>query len=192
MRHGRKTVKLQRRQDHRDALLSNLVVSLVEHEQIRTTLAKAKALRPFAEKMVTLGKRGDLHARRLALGYLHSKTAVTKLFGQIAPAAAGRRGGYTRITKLGQRHTDSAPMAFIEWVDRVHTGEADAADAGGEEKKPAAKKKAASAKPKAKAKAKSAKADADAEAAGGDEKPKAKKTAKPKSEKPKKTDKTEE
>ncbi len=123
MRHGRKTIKLQRRQDHRDALLANLVVSLVEHEQIKTTLAKAKAVRPFAEKMVTLGKRGDLHARRLALGYLHKKEAVSKLFSQIAPASATRQGGYTRITKLGQRHTDSAEMAYIEWVDRVSTTE---------------------------------------------------------------------
>src|SRR5262245_432629 len=112
MRHGRKTIKLQRRQDHRDALLANLVVSLIEHEQIKTTLAKAKAVRPFAEKLVTLGKRGDLHARRTALGYLtNNKSAVSKLFTAIAPAAAGRKGGYTRITKLGQRHTDSAPMA---------------------------------------------------------------------------------
>ena len=161
MRHGRKTVKLQRRQDHRDALLANLVVSLVEHEQIKTTLAKAKAVRPFAEKMVTLGKRGDVHARRIALGYLHSKPAVSKLFAQIAPAAAGRQGGYTRITKLGQRHTDSASMAFIEWVDRVTAGETAAAEAPAAEKKPkkaAPKKKAADdtgdtpAKPKAKAK----------------------------------------
>ena len=111
MRHGRKTIKLQRRQDHRDALLANLVVSLVEHEQIKTTLAKAKAVRPFAEKMVTLGKRGDLHARRLALGYLHNKEAWSKLFGQIAPASATRFGGYTRITKLGRLHQESAPGA---------------------------------------------------------------------------------
>src|SRR6187402_620169 len=141
MRHGRKTVKLQRRQDHRDALLANLVVSLVEHEQIKTTLAKAKAVRPFAEKMVTLGKRGDVHARRIALGYLHSKPAVSKLFAQIAPAAAGRKGGYTRITRLGQRHTDSASMAFIEWVDRVVTGDAPAVEVTEAEEKP--KKKAA-------------------------------------------------
>jgi len=164
MRHGRKTIKLQRRQDHRDALLANLVVSLIEHEQIKTTLAKAKAVRPFAEKMVTLGKRGDLHARRTALGYLHSKPAVSKLFGTIAPASAGRKGGYTRITKLGQRMTDSAPMAFIEWVDRVAApaADAEAAPAAAEEKpkKAAPKKKAAAAegaaRPKAKAKAKKA------------------------------------
>jgi large subunit ribosomal protein L17 len=152
MRHGRKTIKLQRRQDHRDALLSNLVVSLVEHEQIKTTLAKAKAVRPFAEKMVTLGKRGDLHARRLALGYLHKKEAVSKLFAQIAPASATRPGGYTRITKLGQRHTDSAQMAYIEWVDRVITETKEEAAAPAAEEKPAKKEKAA---PKKKDEAKS-------------------------------------
>ena len=115
MRHGRKTVKLQRRQDHRDSLLSNLVVSLIAEKQIKTTLAKAKAVRPFAEKMVTLAKRGDLHARRTALGYLrNNKTAIKELFDKIGPASATRAGGYTRITKLGQRMTDSAPMAFIE------------------------------------------------------------------------------
>jgi len=168
MRHGRKTIKLQRRQDHRDALLANLVVSLVEHEQIKTTLAKAKAVRPFAEKMVTLGKRGDLHARRLALGYLHNKEAVSKLFGQIAPASATRVGGYTRITKLGQRHTDSAQMAYIEWVDRVNTETAAA---------PAADTPAvvAEEKPKKAAPKKKAAAPADGEAAP---KPKAKKAAK--------------
>ena len=119
MRHARKTVKLQRRASHRDALLANLVVSLVEHKQIKTTLAKAKAVRPFAEKMVTLGKRGDIQARRLVKGYLHSDAAVKEIFAVIAPASASRQGGYTRITKLGQRMTDSAPMAFIEWVDQA-------------------------------------------------------------------------
>ena len=173
MRHGRKTIKLQRRQDHRNALLANLVVSLIEHEQIKTTLAKAKAVRPFAEKLVTLGKRGDLHARRTALGYLtNNKAAVSKLFATIAPASADRKGGDTRITKLGQRLTDSAPMAFIEWVDRVITEPAapaaEAAAPAADEAKPkkaAPKKKAvaaeegdAPAKPKAKAK-KAAKSD---------------------------------
>lgn len=119
MRHGRKTIKLQRRQDHRNALLSNLVCSLIEHKQIKTTVAKAKAMRPFADRMVTLGKRGDLHARRTAIGYLHSKDSVKELFEKVAPAASHRQGGYTRIIKLGQRPTDSAPMAFIEWVDSV-------------------------------------------------------------------------
>lgn len=124
MRHRRKTVKLQRDASHRDALLSNLVVSLIDHKQIKTTLAKAKAVRPFAEKMVTLGKRGDIHARRIAKGYLHSDAAVKELFAVIAPASATRLGGYTRITKLGQRLTDSAPMAFIEWVDQAPKAEA--------------------------------------------------------------------
>ena len=119
MRHGRKTVKLQRRQDHRDSLLSNLVCSLIEHKQIKTTVAKAKAIRPFADRMVTLGKRGDLHARRTAIGYLHSKNSVKELFEKVAPLASHRQGGYTRIIRLGQRPTDSAPMAFIEWVDNV-------------------------------------------------------------------------
>lgn len=117
MRHGRKTIKLQRRADHRNALLANLICSLIEHKQIKTTVAKAKAVRPFADRMVTLGKRGDLHARRIAIGYLHSKDTVKELFEKVAPAAKHRQGGYTRIIKLGQRPTDSAPMAFIEWVD---------------------------------------------------------------------------
>ena len=117
MKHGRKTIKLQRKQDHRDALLMNLVISLIEHRRIRTTLAKAKAVRPFAEKMVTLGKAGTLHARRNAVSYLRHKDVVKKLFEEIAPASKDRAGGYTRITKLGQRRSDSAPMAYIEWVD---------------------------------------------------------------------------
>jgi large subunit ribosomal protein L17 len=117
MRHRRKTIKLGRSSAHRDALLANQVVSLIEHSRIKTTLAKAKAVRPFAEKMVTLGKRGDLHARRTAVSYLKQKDAVKKLFAEVAPRAAERKGGYTRIIKLGPRQSDSAPMAFIEWVD---------------------------------------------------------------------------
>ena len=117
MKHGRKIVKLQRKQDHRDALLMNLTCSLIEHRRIRTTLAKAKALRPYAEKLVTLGKRGTLHARRTALSSLRHKDMVKKLFEEIATASKDRVGGYTRITKLGQRRSDSAPMAYIEWVD---------------------------------------------------------------------------
>ena len=119
MRHNRKVPKLQRRADQRRALLTNLVCSLIEHNRIRTTLAKAKAVRPLAEKMVTLGKRGDLHARRTAIAYLKNKEAVAKLFSGIAKASAQRPGGYTRITKLGARPTDSAPMAYIEWVDTI-------------------------------------------------------------------------
>jgi large subunit ribosomal protein L17 len=112
-----KTVKLGRLAAHRDAMLANQVVSLIEHQRIKTTLAKARAVRPFAEKMVTLGKRGDLHARRLAAAYLGQKDAVKKLFEEVAPRAATRNGGYTRIIKLGPRQSDSALMAYIEWVD---------------------------------------------------------------------------
>ena len=118
MRHRSKTAKLKRSASHRKALLSNLACSLIEHGRIRTTLAKAKALRPVAEKMVTLGKRGDIHARRQAVAFLRHKDVVKKLFDEVAPAAKDRVGGYCRITKLGPRMTDSAPMAFIEWVDR--------------------------------------------------------------------------
>ena len=117
MRKRRKTVKLQRDAAHRRSLLANLTCSLIEHGKIRTTLAKAKALRPVAEKMVTLGKRGDLHARRQAIAFLGQKDAVKALFAEIAPAAADRQGGYCRITKLGARVSDSAPMAIIEWMD---------------------------------------------------------------------------
>jgi len=98
-------------------MLSNQVCSLIEHRRIKTTLAKAKATKPLAEKMVTLGKKGDLHARRIAISYLKQKDIVKVLFENIAPAAANRQGGYTRIIKLGPRQSDSAPMAYLEWVD---------------------------------------------------------------------------
>jgi large subunit ribosomal protein L17 len=118
MRHQVKTVKLGRSQAHRDSLLANQVCSLIEHSRIKTTLAKAKAVRPLAEKMITLGKKKTLHARRTALATLHhNEDAVKRLFDEVAPRAATRAGGYTRIVKLGQRKSDAAPMAFIEWVD---------------------------------------------------------------------------
>src|SRR5215813_1119547 len=117
MRHQKKTVKLGRTAEHRKALLANQVCSLIEHQRIKTTLAKAKAVRPLAEKMVTLGKKGSLHARRTALAVLRQKDAVKKLFDDIAPRTAARNGGYTRIIKLGQRRSDAAPVAFLEWVD---------------------------------------------------------------------------
>jgi large subunit ribosomal protein L17 len=151
MRHRNKVKKLQRPAHHRRALLANLVCSLIEHKQIRTTVAKAKAMRPVAENMVTLGKRGDIPARRLAVAFLRHKSVVKELFDAIAPAAASRKGGYTRITKLGQRQSDSAPMAFIEWVDQPGTPEVEPAEEPkkksksprGEEKKPAPAKRAA-------------------------------------------------
>jgi large subunit ribosomal protein L17 len=117
MRHQKKTVKLGRTAEHRKALLSNQVCSLIEHQRIKTTLAKAKAVRPLADKMVTLGKKNSLHARRMAFAVLRQKDAVKKLFDEIAPRAANRNGGYTRIIKLGQRKSDSAAIAFLEWVD---------------------------------------------------------------------------
>jgi len=162
MKHGRKIVKLQRKQDHRDALLMNLTCSLIEHRRIRTTLAKAKALRPYAEKLVTLGKRGTLHARRVALSSLRHKDVVKKLFEEIAVASKDRVGGYTRITKLGQRRTDSAPMAYIEWVDAFvpKAAEAPAAEAAAEPAaEEAAPKKKAPAKKKAAPKKKAAAAE---------------------------------
>lgn len=147
MRHRSKTVKLKRNASHRKALLSNMACSLIEHGRIKTTLGKAKALRPVAEKLVTLAKRNDLHSRRLAIAYLHQNDIVKKLFAEVAPAAKDRQGGYCRITKLGARMSDSAPMAFIEWVDRPATseeaGETPAAEAVVEvaaEEKPAKKK----------------------------------------------------
>ena len=117
MRHQKKTLKLGLTAAHRKAMLANQVCSLIEHERIKTTLAKAKAVRPLAEKMVTLGKKDSLHARRTAFATLRQKGAVTKLFAEIAPRSATRSGGYTRIVKLGARKSDSAPVAFIEWVD---------------------------------------------------------------------------
>ena len=119
MRHQKNTVKLGRTAEHRKALLANQVCSLIEHSRIKTTLAKAKAVRPFAEKMLTLGKRGTLHDRRNAISYLHNTGMVKKLFEEIAPRSSGRNGGYTRIIKLGPRMSDSAPMAYIEWVDNA-------------------------------------------------------------------------
>src|SRR6266542_3576660 len=142
MRHQKKTIKLGRTAEHRKALLANQVCSLIEHQRIQTTLAKAKAVRPLAEKMVTLGKKGSIHARRTALATLRQKNAVKKLFDDIAPRSTERNGGYTRIVKLGQRKSDSAPMAFIEWVDMAEVVEEKPA----EEKK--AKHKEAEPKPK--------------------------------------------
>jgi len=141
MRHQKKTIKLGRTAGHRKALLANQICSLIEHQRIKTTLAKAKAVRPLAERMVTLGKNGSIHARRTAFATLRQKNAVKKLFEDIAPRSAERNGGYTRIVKLGQRKSDSAPMAVIEWVDMAVVVE----EKPTEEKK--AKRKEAEAKP---------------------------------------------
>ena len=117
MRHRKAGRKLSRNASHRKALMRNLVTELLRHGRIKTTLAKAKALRSPAEKMITLGKRGDLHARRQALSYIQSKDVVHELFDTIAARYAEREGGYTRILKLGQRKGDAAPIAIIELVE---------------------------------------------------------------------------
>ena len=121
MRHRRAGKKLGRDASHRKALYSNLAGALIEHGRITTTEAKAKAVKPFAEQMITLGKRGDLHARRLALAELRSQDVVHQLFADVAPRFAKRPGGYTRIVKLGPRKGDAAPMALVELIGE--TGE---------------------------------------------------------------------
>ncbi len=117
MRHARAGKKLGRDSAHRKALYSNLAGALLEHGRIKTTEAKAKAVKPFAEQMITLGKRGDLSARRKALAELRSPDVVSHLFGDVAPRFAERPGGYTRIVKLGQRQGDAAEMVYLELVD---------------------------------------------------------------------------
>jgi large subunit ribosomal protein L17 len=119
MRHHRKGKKLGRDASHRKALYSNLAGALIEHGRIKTTVAKAKAVRPIVEEMITLGRRGDLAARRQALAYLRSNDVVTMLFSEVAPRFKDRPGGYTRIVKLGPRWGDSADMAYLEVVDFV-------------------------------------------------------------------------
>jgi len=123
MNHRKTGRKLGRTSAHRKALFRNMVTSLFEHEQIRTTDAKAKELRGVAEKMITLGKRGTLHARRQALRTIRSKEVTSKVFGELAERYRDRPGGYTRVIKLGQRAGDAAPMAIIELVDRDSQGE---------------------------------------------------------------------
>ncbi|MBB3173319.1 large subunit ribosomal protein L17 [Endobacter medicaginis] len=121
MRHGIAGRKLGVTSTHRLAMFRNMAVALIKHEQITTTLPKAKELRPVAEKLITLGKRGDLHARRQAYAQLRDDTIVAKLFSTIAERYKGRPGGYTRVLRAGMRHGDAADMAVIELVDRdVH------------------------------------------------------------------------
>ena len=118
MRHRKSGRKLNRTSSHRKAMFANMAASLIKHEQIQTTLPKAKDLRPIVEKLITLGKRGDLHARRQALAELHEKSAVDKLFSTLSERYAERSGGYTRVLKAGFRTGDAAPMGVIELVDR--------------------------------------------------------------------------
>ena len=127
MRHRRAGKKLGRDSAHRRALYSNLAGALIEHGRIKTTEAKAKAVKPFAEQMITLSKRGDLHARRLALAELRSQDVVHLLFADVGPRFAERPGGYTRIVKLGPRNGDAAEMVYLELVDYQPAGTAPAA-----------------------------------------------------------------
>jgi len=150
MRHLKTGRKLGRTTAHRKALFRNMVTALIRRERIRTTLAKAKELRSHVEKTITLGKRGTLHAKRMARKVVVEKEAFSKLFGLLSERYAKRSGGYTRIIKIGNRRGDDAPMAFIELVDRE--GEAPATQAKTEKK--AAPKKAAAKKPEKKAEAK--------------------------------------
>ena len=118
MRHKMSGRKLNRTSSHRKAMFVNMTASLLQHEQIKTTKPKAKDVRAFAEKMITLGKRGDLHARRKAMSFLQDKDVVAKLFDTLAERYKDRKGGYTRVLAAGFRYGDSAPMAVIELVDR--------------------------------------------------------------------------
>jgi large subunit ribosomal protein L17 len=118
MRHGKAHRKFNRTAEHRKAMFANMCAALIKHEQIVTTLPKAKDLRPVVEKLVTLGKRGDLHARRQAVSQLRDLGMVKKLFEVIGPRYQARNGGYTRVLKAGFRHGDNAPVAVIEFVDR--------------------------------------------------------------------------
>ena len=117
MRHLKRTAKLGRTSEHRNAMLANLVCSLIIHRRVTTTLAKAKAARSVAEKLVTLGKSGTVHDRRLAVARLHQEDAAKILFKEIAPAFKERKGGYTRIIRMNQRNGDAAQRAILEWVD---------------------------------------------------------------------------
>src|SRR3954468_5258208 len=135
MRHGNAHRKLNRKAEHRRAMFANMAASLIRHEQIVTTLPKAKDLRPIVEKLVTLGKRGDLHARRLAVAEIRDVAMVKKLFDVIGPRYKDRNGGYTRVLKAGFRYGDNAPRAVIEFVDRD-------VDAKGQDSGPVQDKKA--------------------------------------------------
>ena len=118
MRHRIRVRKLNRDSSHRKAMFANMAAALIKHEQINTTLPKAKELRPIVEKLITLGKRGDLHARRLAYARIPYRAMVTKLFDVLAPRYADRQGGYIRVIRANFRYGDCAPMAYIEFVDR--------------------------------------------------------------------------
>ena len=140
MRHGNGYRKLNRTHEHRKAMFANMASSLIEHEQIKTTLPKAKELKRIIDKLITLGKRGDLHARRLAASEIKQDAAVAKLFGTLGPRYQTRSGGYSRVMKAGFRYGDMAPMAIVELVERDV-----AADGAGDEARVAAEAETADA-----------------------------------------------
>jgi len=174
MRHRSAHRKLGRKTEHRISLLRNLAASLISHGRIRTTVAKAKELRPFVEKLVTLGKRDSLHARRHALSILPRREVVTKLFSDVSPRFSERPGGYTRILKLAYRQGDGASMAFIEFVDYKFEGAA----GGGATPKPAKAEKKPENAPKASEKEADVEGAPKAKAAKGGKSPKAPKSPK--------------
>jgi large subunit ribosomal protein L17 len=143
MRHLKRTAKLGRTGQHRNAMLANMVCSLILHKRITTTVAKAKAARSVAEKMVTLGKSGTLHDRRLASARLHQEDAVKILFDEIAPGQKERHGGYTRIIRRNQRQGDASERAILEWVDLPAAPQAPAETKPAQETKPAPESKPA-------------------------------------------------
>ena len=159
MRHLKRTAKLGRTGEHRNAMLANLVCSLIKHKRVTTTLAKAKAARSVAEKLVTLGKNGTVHDRRLASARLHQEGAVKILFDEIAPAQKDRNGGYTRIVKMHQRQGDASQLAILEWVDMPIVAEEPKAEAPAEETKPAEEPKEEKAEKKGRGKKKKAEAE---------------------------------
>lgn len=128
MRHGVAGRRFSRTSAHREAMMDNMIISLLRHERIRTTVPKAKEARKLADRMISLGKKGSLHARRLASKTVHDKEVLSKLFDQLAPRFEARPGGYTRIVRIGRRLGDSAEMAFLELVDRPETAAAPAED----------------------------------------------------------------
>jgi large subunit ribosomal protein L17 len=156
MRHLRRTAKLGRTGEHRNAMLANLVCSLIKHKRVTTTLAKAKAARSVAEKLVTLGKRGDMHARRLVAARLHQEDATKVLFNEIAPSQKDRNGGYTRIVKMHQRQGDASQLAILEFVDMPVVTETPKAEKPADETKPTEAPKEEKAEKKAKGKKKKA------------------------------------
>ena len=153
MRHLKRTAKLGRTGEHRNAMLANLVCSLIKHKRVTTTLAKAKAARSVAEKLVTLGKKDTIHARRLVAARLHQEDATKILFAEIAPAQKDRNGGYTRIVKMHQRQGDASQLAILEWVDLTAVtpapAETPATEAKSESKEEKAEKKGKGRKKKA-------------------------------------------